>query len=201
MSRSIHALQGEFDMKDMGNLHYFLGISVHRSSSGMFLSQQKYAAEILARVKTSNCNPCITPADTKSKLSATSGSPVADSSLYRSISGALQYLTFTRPDICYPMQHVCLIMYDPREPQFIALKRIIRYLKGTLHHGPTLHRLHLFRCLLIPMLILVVAQIPDAPLRVTVFFSALISCLGLAKDKQLLLALGLKLNTVELLML
>lgn len=188
-------------MKDMGNLHYFLGISVHRSSSGMFLSQQKYAAKILARAKTSNCNPCITPADTKSKLSATSGSPVADSSLYRSISGALQYLTFTRPDICYPMQHVCLIMYDPREPQFIALKRIIRYLKGTLHHGPTLHRLHLFRCLLIPMLILVVAQIPDAPLRVTVFFSALISCLGLAKDKQLLLALGLMLNTVELLML
>lgn len=110
MSRIIRALQGEFDMKDMGHLHYFLGISVHRSSSGMFLFQQKYAVEILARAKTSNCNPCITPADTKSKLSATSGSPVADPSVYRSLSGALQYLTFTRPDICYPMQQVCLIM-------------------------------------------------------------------------------------------
>lgn len=82
-----------------------------------------------------DCNPCLTPADTKSKLSAASGSQVADPSLYRSLAGALQYLTFTRPDICYAVQQVCLFMHDPREPHFAALKRILLYLKGTLHHG------------------------------------------------------------------
>ncbi|XP_026429121.1 uncharacterized protein LOC113325107 [Papaver somniferum] len=52
-----------------------------------------------------------------------------------SLDGALQYLTFTRPDISYAVQQVCLFMHDPREPHMQALKRIIRYLQGTIHHG------------------------------------------------------------------
>lgn len=83
----------------------------------------------------SDCNPCLTPVDTKSKLSATSGPPVDDPTLYRSLAGALQYLTFTRPDILYDVQQVCLFMHDPRVPHLAALKRILRYLQGTLHHG------------------------------------------------------------------
>lgn len=135
LTRIITALQREFDMKDMGPLHYFLGISIQRTSAGMFLSQHKYAAEILGRAKMSDCNPCLTPADTKSKLSASSGPSVSDPSLYRSLAGALQYLTFTRPDISYAVQQVCLFMHDPREIHFAALKRVLRYLKGTIHHG------------------------------------------------------------------
>ncbi|KAJ9553280.1 hypothetical protein OSB04_017325 [Centaurea solstitialis] len=75
-----------------------------------------------------------TPADTKTKL-AVDGEHVPDPTLYRSLAGALQYLTFTRPDIAYAVQQVCLFMHDPRLPHLNALKRILRYLKGTLSHG------------------------------------------------------------------
>ena len=60
---------------------------------------------------------------------------MADASDYRSLAGALQYLTFTRPDIAYAVQQVCLHMHDPREPHLVALKRILRYLQGTLDLG------------------------------------------------------------------
>ena len=68
------------------------------------------------------------------KLSA-DGPPVSDPTDFRSLAGALQYLTFTRPDISYAVQQVCLHMHDPREPHLAALKRILRYVRGTLHMG------------------------------------------------------------------
>lgn len=82
-----------------------------------------------------NCKPSSTPVDTKSKLVADDGPRVADPTLYRILAGALQYLTFTRPDISYTVQQICLFMHDPREPHFTALKRILRYIKGTIDHG------------------------------------------------------------------
>ncbi|GKD47624.1 ribonuclease H-like domain-containing protein [Tanacetum coccineum] len=105
-----------------------------RDSSGMFLSQKKYVVEILERAHMANCNPCRTPVDTESKL-GNDGDPVSDPTLYRSLAGSLQYLTFTRPDISYAVQQVCLHMHDPREPHFSALKRILRYVRGTLDYG------------------------------------------------------------------
>ncbi|GJS27727.1 ribonuclease H-like domain-containing protein [Tanacetum coccineum] len=120
---------------DLGSLKLFFGlISVTRDSSGMFLSQKKYAVEILERAHMANCNPCRTPVDTESKL-GNDGDPVSDPTLYRSLAGSLQYLTFTRPDISYAVQQVCLHMHDPREPHFSALKRILRYVRGTLDYG------------------------------------------------------------------
>lgn len=77
------------------------------------------------------CNPCKTPVDTESKLGP-DGPPVHDPALYRSLAGALEYLTFTRPDLAYVVQQICLFMHDPREPHMSALKRILRYIKGTL---------------------------------------------------------------------
>lgn len=88
----------------------------------------------------SDCKPCSTPADTSAKLSATDGSPVADPTDYRSLAGALQYLTFTRPDISYAVQQVCLHMHDPREPHLAALKQILRYIRGTITHGLRIQR-------------------------------------------------------------
>ncbi|GJS37961.1 ribonuclease H-like domain-containing protein [Tanacetum coccineum] len=111
-------------MTDLGSLNYFLGISAQRSKSGLFFSQ--------------HCNPCKTPVDTESKLGS-DGDPVSDPTLYRSLAGALQYLTFTRPDISYAVQQICLYMHDPRDPHFTALKRILRYVRGTLDHGLQLH--------------------------------------------------------------
>ncbi|GJV67235.1 ribonuclease H-like domain-containing protein [Tanacetum coccineum] len=58
-------------------------------------------------------------------------SPVTDPTLYRSLAGALQYLTFTRPDLSYAVQQLCLYMHDPREPHLNAMKRVLRYLRGT----------------------------------------------------------------------
>ncbi|XP_056688738.1 uncharacterized mitochondrial protein AtMg00810-like [Spinacia oleracea] len=122
-------------MTDLGQLSYFLGISVTRTPQSMFLCQQKYAEEIIHGAIMDNCKPMPTHVDAKSKLSATDGDPVLDPSLYRSLAGALQYLTFTRPDIACAVQQCCLFMHTPREPHFNALKRIFRYIKGTLDLG------------------------------------------------------------------
>jgi hypothetical protein len=82
----------------------------------------------------SDCQSCQTTADTGAKLSSF-GDPVLDPSLYCSITGALQYVTQTRPDISYSIQQACLSMHEPRTPHLAHVKRILRYLKGTLDHG------------------------------------------------------------------
>lgn len=102
----ISKLKTEFPMTDLGPLSYFLGIVVTRTASSMLLSQHKYAQEILDRAGMSNCKPVATPVDTNFKLSAASGPPVLDATLYRRLASALQYLTFTRPDIAYVVQQV-----------------------------------------------------------------------------------------------
>jgi hypothetical protein len=86
-----------------------------------------------------NCKPAATPVDTKSKLSATDGSLATDASFYRSIVGALQYLTLTRPELQYAVQQVCLHMHAPRDPHWAAVKRILRYIRGTMDFGLSLH--------------------------------------------------------------
>ncbi|XP_071687662.1 secreted RxLR effector protein 161-like [Rutidosis leptorrhynchoides] len=74
------------------------------------------------------------------KLSSNAGAPVEDPTKYRSLAGALKYLTFTRPGISYAVQQVCLHMHDLREPHMHALRHIIRYLQGTLHYGLQLYK-------------------------------------------------------------
>ena len=132
-------LRTEFAMKDLGPLNYFLGIAVSRNKGGMFLSQRKYAEQIIERAGMSSCKSSPTLVDTKEKVSANSSAPFKDPTLYRSLARALQYLTFTLPDISYAVQQVCLHMHDPRQDHMQALKRIIRYIQGALNHG-----LHLY---------------------------------------------------------
>ena len=139
LRQTITALEREFSLKDLGTLHYFLGVAVTRSSDGMFLSQRQYITDILDRAGMTEYNPCSTPVDTQSKLGA-AGAVVADPSAYRSLVGALQYLSFTRPDIAYAVQQTCLYMHDPREPHLNAIKRILRYPRGTIDHGLQIHR-------------------------------------------------------------
>ncbi|GJS35154.1 ribonuclease H-like domain-containing protein [Tanacetum coccineum] len=138
LQQIVDSLHKEFDMTDLGALNYFLGISVVRHPTGLFLSQKKYARQLLERAHMVNCNPSRTPIDTDSKLGP-DGVPVQDPTLYRSLAGGLQYLTFTRPDLSYAVQQVCLYMHDPREPHFAALKRILRYVQGTLELGLQLY--------------------------------------------------------------
>ncbi|XP_071708106.1 uncharacterized mitochondrial protein AtMg00810-like [Rutidosis leptorrhynchoides] len=129
--RLILLFSNEFAMKDLGPLHSFLGISVTRSSQGLFLSQQAYTKDIIARAGLVDCNSVATPVDTSGKLSSKTGRPYGDATKYRKLAGALQYLTFTRPDISYAVQQICLHMHDPKDTHVHALKRILRYLQGT----------------------------------------------------------------------
>nr|GFA79197.1 ribonuclease H-like domain-containing protein [Tanacetum cinerariifolium] len=130
LQQIITSLHQEFHMTDLGTLNYFLGVSAPRSSTGLFLSLKKYACELLERANMVNCNPLRTPVDTDSKLGP-EGVAVQDPTLYRSIAGGLQYLTFTHPGLSYAIQQICLYMHDPREPHFATLKRILRYVWGT----------------------------------------------------------------------
>ncbi|GKE55420.1 ribonuclease H-like domain-containing protein, partial [Tanacetum coccineum] len=129
LHRVIALLHGEFSMIDLGSLNYFCGISAQRSSTSLFFSQSTYAEKILERAHMQNCNPCRTPVDTESILGV-DGDHVIDPTLYQSLDDALQYLTFTCPDISYAIQQVYLYMHDPREPHLAALKRILRYVRG-----------------------------------------------------------------------
>jgi hypothetical protein len=105
------------------------------SALGLFLHQRQYAIDILEWTSMSDYKPCSTPVDTQAKLSEDDGYPVIDVTSYRSLTGALQYLTFSHLDIAYAFQQVCLHMHTPREPHLTTLKRILRYLRGSLDYG------------------------------------------------------------------
>jgi histone deacetylase 1/2 len=139
LHKIIANLKSAFAVKDMGPVSYFLGIDVRRTGDGFALSQSAYALDILERAGMTNCKPTATPADTKSKCSSTEGVPLKAASWYRSMAGALQYLTLTRPDIAYAVQQVCLHMHAPKECHGAMLKRILRYIKGTTTLGLYLH--------------------------------------------------------------
>ncbi|XP_071695864.1 uncharacterized protein [Rutidosis leptorrhynchoides] len=124
----------EFAMKDLGSLSNFLGISVIKNEHGLFLSQETYAEDIISRAGMTSCKSVKTPVDTNGKMS-TNGPSYSDPTEFRSLAGALQYLTFTRPDISYAVQQICLHMHDPKECHMQALRRIIRYIRGTISHG------------------------------------------------------------------
>lgn len=115
----IQALQLEFSMKDLGSLHHFLGMRVQPVVGGGFLlSRRQYMLDILDRAGMAECRSCSTPVDTNPKVLAASGAPVTNASDFRSLADALQYLTFTRLDIAYAVQQVCLHRHDPRESRY-----------------------------------------------------------------------------------
>ncbi|XP_062189979.1 uncharacterized mitochondrial protein AtMg00810-like [Phragmites australis] len=102
----IQQLHDTFTIKDLGQLHYFLGIKVRCTSAGSFLSQQKYAEEDLKRAGMTTCKAVSTPVGTSFKLVVDGGRPIDDQSDYRSLTGALQYLTLTRSDLAYAVQQI-----------------------------------------------------------------------------------------------
>lgn len=128
-------LHSEFAMTDLGTLSYFPGISFMSSSDGLHLSQRAYARDLLQHAGMAECHSTLTPVDTRAKLSATAGAPISDPSEYRSLVGALQYLTLTHPYLAYAVQQACLYMHDPRELHLALIKCILRYVKGTINLG------------------------------------------------------------------
>lgn len=135
LEQLMDCLHSEFSMTDLGDLSFFLDISVQHDSDGLHLSQRQYAIDLLQHTGMVECHSTSAPIDTQAKLSATAGSAVANPSEYRSIAGALQYMTLTHPDLAYAVQQACLHMHDPRKPHLALLKRILHHIKGTLDHG------------------------------------------------------------------
>jgi histone deacetylase 1/2 len=130
-------LHRDFAIKDLGELHYFLGIQVKRKKGELLMTQERYAADILKRVNMQLCKAVNTPLSTAERLSITSGTRLGsdDSTRYRSIVGALQYLTLTRPDISFSVNKVRQFLHSPTTTHWEAVKRILRYVKGTIGFG------------------------------------------------------------------
>lgn len=105
---------------------------------GLFLNQAKYAHDILARAQLFDCKPVATPMVVSQHLSF-DGAPFLDLTLYRSLVGALQYLTITHSDLAQSINSVNQFLYAPSVEQFQAVKHILRYVKGTLQFGLTFY--------------------------------------------------------------
>lgn len=130
----IKGLGSDFALKDLGVLHYFLGIEVLHTPSGMMLSQAKYAKDLLIKAGMDDCRPCASPSSIKSTTLASDLS-FESPEFYRTLVGSLQYLTLTRPELSYAVNSVCQHMHHPLDSHFTAVKRILRYVKGSLDQG------------------------------------------------------------------
>ncbi|KAK9159705.1 hypothetical protein Syun_006046 [Stephania yunnanensis] len=128
-------LKSHFEMKDLGNLSYFLGLEVNSTSDGYYLSQAKYVSDLLSRSVITDTDIASTPLDTNAKLTPSDGTLLSDPTLYRQLVGSLVYLTVSRPDIAYAVHVVSQFMSGPRTAHFTAVLRILRYVKCTLFHG------------------------------------------------------------------
>jgi hypothetical protein len=133
----LRQLRTDFAVKDLGPLAYFLGIEVSRMSSGLLLSQHKYISDLLTQTNMLTSKGVATPMLPTDQLKLTDGEPLPseDTTKYRSVVGALQYILLTRPDIAFSVNHVCQYMASPTSVHWSAVKRILRYLGDTRHMG------------------------------------------------------------------
>jgi hypothetical protein len=128
-------LKQKFEMKDLGKLRYFFDIEVIQSPKGIWLLQRQYALNKLFEYGMMGCKPISIPLEQNVKLRLDEGDLVEDTTMYRRIVGSLIYMTITRPDLSYAVGMVSQFMQTPRKPHLDAMRRILRYIKHTLHCG------------------------------------------------------------------
>lgn len=129
----IKQLNVMFALKDLGNLHYFLGVEVCRDAGGIYLKQTKYISDLLKKFSMENVSSCPTPMVTGRSLSE-EVELMKNPTVYRRAIGALQYLTNTRPDISYSVNRLSQYMQAPTVLHWQCVKRVFRYLKGTIDY-------------------------------------------------------------------
>jgi hypothetical protein len=134
INRVKRELAASFNMKDLGDLHYFLGIEVICTPKGILISQRHYALDILFRFGMADFKPISMPLDKTVKHRPDSGS-VCDPTRFRRIVGSLIYLTITRPDLSYLVGVISLYMARPTEEHLQSALRILRYVSGTKDRG------------------------------------------------------------------
>ena len=128
-------LSQHFEMKDLGTLSYILDLKVTSSSDGYYLSQAKYASDLLSKVGLINSKTVFTPLELNVKLNTTDGEPLSDATLYRQLVGNLIYLIVTRLDLAYAVHLVSQFMSAPHSTHYAAVLHILRYIKRMLFHG------------------------------------------------------------------
>nr|GEW14526.1 retrovirus-related Pol polyprotein from transposon TNT 1-94 [Tanacetum cinerariifolium] len=128
-------MKSRFEMSMMGEMKFFLGLQVNQSPCGIFINQSNYVLEILKKYGMESCDPVGTPMEIKDKLDLDQNGTPVDATKYRSMIGALMYLTSSRPDIVHATCLCSRYQDKPTEKQLNEVKRIFRYLRGTINTG------------------------------------------------------------------
>nr|GEY05340.1 uncharacterized mitochondrial protein AtMg00810-like [Tanacetum cinerariifolium] len=128
-------LYGRFKMSMMGEMTFFLGLQVNQSPCGTCINQSKYVLQILKKYGMESCDPVGTPMEIKDKLDLDHNGTPVDATKYRSMIGALMYLTSTRPNIVHATCLCAQYQAKPTEKHLKEVKRIFRYLWGTVNTG------------------------------------------------------------------
>ena len=130
-----HFLRQHFEMIDLGTLSYFLGLEVTSSSDGCYLSQTKYASDLLSKAGITDSKTVSTPLEYNAKLTPLDAEPIFDATHYRQLVDSLIYLTVTHSDISHAMGMVSKVMNAPRSVHYAVVLRILQYVNSTLYHG------------------------------------------------------------------
>ena len=128
-------MSSKFKMSMMGKISFFLGLQISQSPRGIFINQSKYALESLKKYGMESSDPVDTPMVEKSKLDEDSLGKAVDPTHYRGMVGTLMYLTSSRPDLIYAVCMCARYQAQPTEKHLHAVKRIFRYLRGTVNRG------------------------------------------------------------------
>jgi hypothetical protein len=128
-------MKQEFEMSMIGELNYFLGIQVKQTAEGIFISQSKYAKDLVKWFGQDWKSHARTPMSTNVKISSDLVGKSVDPSLYRSMIGSLLYLTASRPNIAFSVEVCARFQANPKESHITAVKCIIRYVNDTILYG------------------------------------------------------------------
>uniref|UniRef100_A0A3Q7JV26 Reverse transcriptase Ty1/copia-type domain-containing protein n=1 Tax=Solanum lycopersicum TaxID=4081 RepID=A0A3Q7JV26_SOLLC len=137
-------LNQHFKIKDLGEMKYFLGLEIARSSTGISVCQRQFCLDLISDLGLTGSKPASTPLEANHKLTSvlydesvasSSGKPLNDEFLkdptsYQKLIGKLLYLTMTRPDISYAIQNLSQFMHSPKKSHMEAALRVVRYLKN-----------------------------------------------------------------------
>jgi hypothetical protein len=120
-------------MKDLGMMHYFLGLEVWQRADEIFSSQGKYTVEILKKFGMTECKSM--PTSMVMDLKKMNDAPTDSGGIDPQLIGLLMYLVNTRPDICYAVNVLSQFMSQPRQTHWTAAKHVLRYLRGIVGYG------------------------------------------------------------------
>ncbi|XP_058746032.1 uncharacterized mitochondrial protein AtMg00810-like [Vicia villosa] len=135
MKQFKESMKEKFAMTDLGKMKYFLGVEVNQTQQGIFIHQHRYASEILSRFGMTDCNKVCSPMVPGCKLIKDEHGKPTDATYYKQMIGCLMYLLATRPDMAFSVCLAARYMERPTELHVAAIKRILRYLKGTMSYG------------------------------------------------------------------